>query len=279
MTTVSCALIEEQGPAYALGALDSAEREALEAHAERCPACARELADLRQVAAQLALSVPQHEPPAALRGRILSLAKENVGAGQAPPAAPPRPPLSSIPRPIAATAGGASPAPTRRVPWLQWAGLAAALAALIWGAVLQTQLVATQRQLAETGSQLERLRGAYSTVVDVLASPNTRERELQAREGAPGARGKVWVDGETGRGMMMARDLPPLPEGQTYQVWLASGQGRVSGGFLRPYDNDVYYVVLQAPGPLTDYQSLGVTREPAGGSPGPTGPRIIGGEI
>ena len=287
---MSCELIWEQGAAYALGALEASEREGLEAHIDRCPACAREIHELQQATAQLALAVPQHGPPPELGERIFAVARaeRDARARQArevPPAASDRRPVSLRARVEPDAPESDRRAPDRKVsragrpPWLALGTLAAALAALVWGVSLQVQLAATQRQLAETNAQLERIRGAYATVVDVLASPATQERDLQAREGAPGARGRIWVDRATGRGMMMARDLPPLPEGQAYQVWLTNTQGRVSGGFLRPYDEGVYYVVLQTPGPLTDYQMVGVTREPLGGSPGPTGPRIIGGEI
>lgn len=271
MSTARCRLIDEQGAAYAFGALSADEREAVEAHAPGCPDCARELAELRDVAANLALSLQQHEPSPELGSRILSEARRD--SLQPLPSTPVGP--APEPRPAAPIKTGAG----RRIPWLSLGTLAAALAALIWGAALQAQLGATQRQLDDTSGQLERLRGAYATVVEVLASPDGRERELAAREGAPESKGKVWIDQATGRGMMMARDLPALPADQTYQVWLVNDQGRVSGGFLRPYDNGVYYVVLQAPAPLTSYRSLGVTREPLGGSPVPTGPRIIGGEI
>jgi anti-sigma-K factor RskA len=270
---MTCETIRDHAAAYALGALKPEERAAVEAHARACPACARELAELEQVTARLALSLPQHEPPPAVLERVVAAARADGGtegqgdrdtgrqSEQIPPSPRPSVPSSRQPR------------------WLSLGALAAALAALVWGATLQVQLGATQRQLAETNGQLERLRGAYSTVVEVLASPTTRERDLLPREGAPAARGKVWVDPASGRGMMMARDLPPLPEGHTYQVWLSSPQGRQSAGFLRPYDDGVYYIVLQAPDKLTDFNSLGVTREPLGGSPAPTGPRIIGGEL
>ena len=48
--------------AYLLGALDAAARERFEAHVPGCPECLRELEELRPVADQLALSVPQVDP-------------------------------------------------------------------------------------------------------------------------------------------------------------------------------------------------------------------------
>ena len=259
--------MSELGSALALDALEPAERDFLEAHIRRCPDCARELAELRQVAAQLALGLPQHEPPAALRERIMALAARDTVTEQ--------------------RSGGATErvAPPPRSWWRRWAAglslasLAVALAALLWAASLQAQLGQAQRQVAESGAQLERIRANYFTIASVLASPQLEVRELQPAESVPGASGKVWVDRGSGRGMMMARGLPDLAQNQAFQVWLSNAQGRVSAGLLRANDEDVYYLVLQAPGKLTDYQRLGVTIEPSSGSPGPTGPRVIGGEI
>ena len=275
---MSCQHVSDLGPALALDALEAPEREALEAHLRRCPRCADELRELREVAAHLGLALPQHEPPPALGQRILALAAADVEVGSSRIVAPPPPSGRS--------ASWGREERQRRPPWYErWspaislASLVAAIAALLWGASLQAQLGSTQRQLAETSGQFERVRNSYGAVVRVLGSPQTRVRELEPTEAAPAAEGKLWVDQASGQGMLMARDLPRLPEGQTYQVWLSGGGNRVSAGFLRPSDEDVYYVVLQAPGKLTDYERLGVTREPAGGSPGPTGPRVIGGQI
>ena len=43
---MSCHLVQENGPAYALGALEPDERAALEAHVAASPDCARELAEV-----------------------------------------------------------------------------------------------------------------------------------------------------------------------------------------------------------------------------------------
>jgi anti-sigma-K factor RskA len=272
---MSCDLVRETGAAVALGAAEALEAEAAEAHARRCSACAQELRALREVAAELALALPQQDPPAACRARLLAAARadlepEQVWATRAEPARP----------------SGWRELLRSWSPGLALGGLAAAVAALIWGASLQAQLDASRRQLAETNTQLadtsgqlERLRGNYWAVASVLAAPSVRTADLSATDAAPTCRAKIWVDPTSGRGMMMARDLPPIGPTQVYQVWLVNQQGRVSGGFLRPNDEGIYYVVLQAPGKLTDYQQLGVTVEPLGGSPSPTGQRVIAGTI
>ena len=59
---------------YALGALSEAERRELEAHLPTCADCAREVSELRDAAGGLAYAVPQHDPPAHLRDRVLRAA-------------------------------------------------------------------------------------------------------------------------------------------------------------------------------------------------------------
>src|SRR6266516_6809844 len=73
-----CEQVSELGPALALDAIEEREREALETHLERCPACAREVRELRQLAAQLARALPQHEPSPALGARILAEAQRDL---------------------------------------------------------------------------------------------------------------------------------------------------------------------------------------------------------
>jgi len=164
-------------------------------------------------------------------------------------------------------------------PAFSLAALILALAALVWGASLQSELGRTKAQAGDTSAQLERIRSSYGTIVRVLGSPRMQVRDLQPSDTAPSAQGKLWIDELSGQGMIMARDLPRLANDQSYQAWLVNAEGRVNAGLLREYEDSVYYLVIQPPGKLTDYQRLGVTREPAGGSPGPTGPRVIGGDI
>lgn len=57
--------------AYALRALPPSERAAVARHVDDCPICAEELAGLQQAAAALLESVPQVDPPAHLRRRIM----------------------------------------------------------------------------------------------------------------------------------------------------------------------------------------------------------------
>ena len=57
---------------YAMGALEVAERVALEKHLNECAACRRELQELQRDTALLALSVPSHTAPPQARQRLMS---------------------------------------------------------------------------------------------------------------------------------------------------------------------------------------------------------------
>jgi hypothetical protein len=68
---MTCQEFEELSGAYALDAVTSEEREAARAHPPQCARCARQYQELRSVVALLALSVPQVDPPASLKKRII----------------------------------------------------------------------------------------------------------------------------------------------------------------------------------------------------------------
>jgi anti-sigma factor RsiW len=62
-------------PAYALDALDDAERREYETHLAHCEQCRRELASLSDTASSLAYAADAPPPPSHLRSRILAAAR------------------------------------------------------------------------------------------------------------------------------------------------------------------------------------------------------------
>ena len=80
--------IEAQAAMYALGALPPAEAEAFEKRlASECPLCVSAVDECSRALSMLALSVPQVEPPAGLRTRLL----ESIQ-----PASVPEPPVDEM---------------------------------------------------------------------------------------------------------------------------------------------------------------------------------------
>jgi len=77
--------------------------------------------------------------------------------------------------------------------------------------------------------------------------------------------------------VLIVQDLPLLQRDRTYQLWLGWGdRQRDNGGVFRVDEQGFGLLRLTAPQPFTAYQRVGITEEPAGGSPGPTSPRVIG---
>jgi anti-sigma-K factor RskA len=68
--------------AFALGALQPREEQAIEAHTPGCARCTRELEALVPAVAVLGESVEQHEPPPELRERVLSVVRSEAAASR-----------------------------------------------------------------------------------------------------------------------------------------------------------------------------------------------------
>ena len=244
----SCATIEPLLAAYALGERDEGARAAIEAHLAACPACRRTMAAYRQVAGALPLGVAEAAPAPGLRARV-------VEAGGAAAGGPPR---------VAPPVGRGA----RQWQRAAWAAVALALAALLaWNLGLQRELA---RERAARDEQ-------SAAVAALLASGRLERLPLTAD--SPGPTGELVLDPAGRAAALSVAAMPPLPPGMVYQLWLVRGDQRVSGGTFTVDERGAATLLVAAPEPLTAYQAVGVTVEPAGGSPGPTSPRVIGGAL
>jgi anti-sigma-K factor RskA len=81
-----------------------------------------------------------------------------------------------------------------------------------------------------------------------------------------GARAEV-VTLEGDRAVLMVEDMPPVPEGKTYQIWVIEDDVPKPGGLFKPKQDSVAAVVEH---PLGGGDVIAVTVEPDGGSPQPT---------
>ncbi len=257
---ITCDEVRELLAALSLDALDVDERDVVEDHLARCPACASKFRDYQETAAALALALPQVDPPAGLKRRIIAAASTDHRSARRP----------AWWRRLAARR-------TSPLALVAVLALIVAVGTALWAASLQSQL-GEQRALA--ASYAERAQ-RYDRIVAVLQADQVHIRPLEGTTAAPGAFGRVYLDPASGAGMMMVRALPPLSEGRAYQIWLVKADGqRASCGLLRRTDpSGDGYTLIQAPVPLSEGQGLGVTEEPATGSPGPTGPRVLVGAI
>lgn len=121
------------------------------------------------------------------------------------------------------------------------------------------------RQRAEQGLQL----AAF------LGSPEIRLVKLKGTEAADKATAQVLISGG-GKILLFTGDLPALPSGREYQLWIIRSRGPaiVSAGVFRASDGKAEFQVANA-SLLESLTSLAVTDEPAGGSTKPTGHKVL----
>lgn len=104
----------------------------------------------------------------------------------------------------------------------------------------------------------------------LVAASDLVRIDLAGQPAAPQARGRaLW---SRARGMVfISSGLPPLPAGQTYQVWVVTGPGPVSAGLLTPDLAGGGLIFFETPPDIPPPTAVAVTIEPAGGLPAPTG--------
>ncbi len=235
-------LLRENIPAYALGALDAEDVNALEAHLRTCESCRTELAEYRAISDSLLTAVPQRQPSAALRKRLQSQ-------------------LPSAQRKAAR-------------PRFSWSfgqlAMGAALVVLLF-MNLFSFLQMRQIRLQQAGL-LQQLK-TNQFALSMLAYPSTQAFPISAEN----LSGSVLLDRARNTVALVMWHLPDLGEEQTYQIWLIEPDGhRVSAGLFRPQVDAAYTTQpVYAKQDISSFTGVGVTIEPAGGSDQPTGPRVF----
>lgn len=239
---------------HALGALDGAERQALERHLDGCASCRRELELLRGDTSLLALTTAGPKPPARSRQRLMSAI-----------AAEPRMPVA-----VKATAGGQQRSwwASFGLPASRW-GMAVALVAvgvglLLQNSALQQNLASLQKQFADRGIKLEESNQIVATLLD----PDSTKIELVAAGNKPQARGKAIYQRRNRNLIFFASNLPPLPAGKVYELWLfpADGGAPIGAGVFKP-DTRGSATVVNPPLPEgVVAKNFVVTLEPESGS-------------
>ncbi len=100
--------------------------------------------------------------------------------------------------------------------------------------------------------------------------------DLVATDAAPDAYGIIEIADAGAMGTLAVNGLPPLPADEQYQLWLIVDGQRDSGAIFSVADDGTATVVVDGKRPLINYAAFGITIEPAGGSPAPTGQRVLG---
>ncbi|MCL4869910.1 MAG: anti-sigma factor [Anaerolineae bacterium] len=141
--------------------------------------------------------------------------------------------------------------------------------------------------------QIRQLQTDFQTNRELLASAQTDPDLLQAVLRASNTivlhnhvegdlpRGVFYQDGHSGQ--LVVHGLDPLPQGQTYQFWAVTRDGvQIPAGFVTVLNRDgATWTTITIPATIavTDLAAIGISIEPDGGSPSPTSPMLLDGEL
>ncbi len=113
------------------------------------------------------------------------------------------------------------------------------------------------------------------------ASPGSDFRVVQLTGTSYAHEASAWVvmSGDGQAGTLITQWLPPLQPDQQYQLWMTKDGKRTSGGVFSVDQRGYASMWVYTSEPLSDFHQFGVTVEPAGGSPAPTGNKVLGGSF
>lgn len=251
-------------PAYSLDILDEAEARQVSEHLEICAGCRAELRAYRQVVNDLPLGVLQVNPPPYLKDRIMQQARQT------------QPSMASESRTPAAQK--LQPKPEAKRPWWLEIRERFSFGAPVLGLVSLALVLLLGASNLFLWQRLDRVQTQYQQVTDQYQN-TLRTVPMKGTQNSPGATGLLVISKDGEHGTLVVDRLPVLDETQQYQLWLIRDGKRTSGGVFS-VDKDGYGAIwISSPDPLSSYPAYGVTIEPAGGSPGPTGDKVLGGEL
>ncbi len=254
--------------AYAVDALDDAERTSFEQHLAVCADCRAEVAELSATAQSLT-ALTEATPPPSLRASVLSgitrvrpLPPLTEDAGEpAPidvaPTAPSAPvvaevaPVETDQRDEVEPDAGGTVVPLRRRPRTAWFAAAAAAAVIAIGGV------AWSPWSDDPGSQ--------SPMAQVAAAADA----MRVTSSKGGVTTEVAYSKQLGKAAITVNGLPPAPDGKTYQLWYVGPDGAASSAGLFGVDADGSGQALLA-GDASSAAKVAMTLEPSGGSAQPT---------
>lgn len=285
--------IQDLVPALAIGATDAGETAAVLRQAAS-PQVADALDVYGSLAELLLFSAPPATAPPALEARLRAAISRPAAATGTPPESQPLPSLRAPPPAV----------PARRRAW-HWppavpiaaaVATAAALLLLLLNIYWMREIVALRASHAALRQQLDAQTARFSAYVsdqerllqaqvEQLATQDALLAQLVAGEserytmqavqpGSSAVAQVAWLDQEN-VAILRAEGFPPLQEGQAYQLWLIRGDTRTSGGLFTVDDSGDGTYIFHPTQSLEEFDGMGITPEPAGGSPGPTAPPVV----
>lgn len=251
---------------YALDALDNNERAEFERFALTDSQTAEEARGLAETAALLAYGTEPQAPPPQLKADVMAAIRNKRQLTDQT--------NNTVVREIASAKKHRSHAASSHTAqgnrWMP--ALSAAAAMLVVAGVagwvvgqsssdadMQQRLVALEAQQAAAAAQQEAMLGIVGAA----------DAKIATTEMADGASVTVASSGKANQAVVLVQGMPELPSDKTYELWFISAAGAVPAGLMQnPGSPTPGMQILE--GPLGGATHVGITVEPAGGSPAPT---------
>lgn len=153
----------------------------------------------------------------------------------------------------------------------------------------QARIDAAQTQLAEAEGNADKSALALKTAqtqlsavkseLAIISQPDVRSAALPAssdsyKQGAV----TIFYSPKTDAALVTVANLPPLPEGRDYQLWLIEGSNPLPSVIIKVDEKGNGRAVVPSDKNFVNFQAFGVTVEKLGGSPtpNPEGPIYLG---
>jgi anti-sigma-K factor RskA len=259
--------------AYALDALDAAERTAFAAHLETCGECRTLVASYAPVVASLGLATEPITPPESLRARTLARA-------------------TSQPR-VTSRLEATAPRSLRQAApswWLVAASVTVAIGLGIYSWSLRQQVGVLRSIVSQASAEVQAVRAELANLrrestrlgsaVQVLSAADLHRVDLAGQSRASAASARAFVSQSRGL-MFSAEHLPALTAGHVYQVWVLA-PSPISAGVLTPARDGTATATMPMPHDVTlaAITAVAVTEEPnPQGSLTPTMPILLVGNV
>jgi anti-sigma-K factor RskA len=244
---------EDLKDAYVLGALPEEERLSFEDYLAAHPERQAEIDELGAVAGLLAFSPQEQEPPPELRRSVMEVVEAEAE------------PRRVRGRSTFAKVGD----------YLSVRSLALGAAALLvigllsWNVLLQSQVEVLQGRVQDAQGRVQDLQAQVENARDQRQQSPTVE--LEGSWADQGANAKV-VSIQENQVILVARNMPSVPEDQTCQIWVISDDVPKPSGLFQPDRNITAAPITNS---ITNADVIAVTVEPAGGSKKPTSDPVL----
>jgi anti-sigma-K factor RskA len=243
---------------YALDELTGSDRQELEGHLDGCAACRRELQALRADLGLLGLSTSGPQPPARSKDRLMRA-------------------IAAEPRGVSS-----SSAPARRSLWATLVPAMAVLGLLLVAFVLVRNNSYMHDQIAELAGhnrdqaiQLDRL----NEEMRLLTAPDAVHVSLNPQKSPRQPSGTAIFSPSRNRMMFMASNLPQVPAGKAYELWIIPAKGApMPAGVFKPDEHGNAMMMDHKMPEGVEAKAFAITVENEAGSDKPTSAIMLMGE-